>query len=51
MVAVGISVSLWINYLNIWNKLSENGFIEVNLTEVLWMHHIFENWKNSSEIG
>ena len=26
VVAVGISVSLWINYLNIWNKLSENGF-------------------------
>ena len=26
-------------------------FIEVNLTEVLWMHHIFENWKNSSETG
>ena len=51
VVAVGISVSLWINYLNIWNKLSENDFIEVNLTKVLWMHHIFENWKNSSEIG
>ena len=30
------------------NKLD---FIEVNLTEVWWMHHIFENWKNSSEIG
>ena len=26
VVAVGISVSLWINYLRIWNKLSENGF-------------------------
>ena len=26
VVAVGISVSLWINYLNIWNTLSENGF-------------------------
>ena len=25
-LAVGISVSLWINYLNIWNKLSKNGF-------------------------
>ena len=26
VVAVGISVSLWINYLNIWNKQSENRF-------------------------
>ena len=26
VVAVGISVSLWINYLNIWNNWSENGF-------------------------
>ena len=26
VVAVGISVSLWINYLNIWNNWSDNGF-------------------------
>ena len=26
VVAVRISVSLWVNYLNIWNTLSENGF-------------------------
>ena len=26
MVVVGIFVCVWINYLSIWNKLSENGF-------------------------
>ena len=50
VVAVGISLSLWINYLNIGISCLKMDFIEVNLTEVLWMHHIFENWKNSSEI-